>query len=206
MANRRMTQFFYTNHAMPVLIDCNFAVGATGAVSDLKGTGVTSVTRLAAGIYKVKLADNYFKFYGAKASFKAPTSGSGVALASITPGLVYQITSLGTSTAAQWITAGLPRGITAAVGQTFLAAATSGGTGEGQLLTTSGIVNVEVLGDTNTQLGPIGVGNQGGYVVLKCLGATATADTALVAADPASGSRMFIELYLSNSSVVVSGE
>lgn len=206
MSNRRYTQFFYSAHAMPVLMDCNIAIGASGAVGTLKGPGISSVTRLAAGIYKVRFADNYNKLFGFWGHLRAPVTGADVAAGSLTPGVVYQITALGTTTTANWVTAGVPAGITPAVGVSFLCAATSAGTGTAKALGVSGITNIEILGDSNLQLSPIGVGLIGGYCIVKCLGPTAADDTALVATDPASGSVLFLNFYLSNSSVVVSGE
>jgi hypothetical protein len=207
MANRRFTQFHYTPHAMPVLIDCNIAIGATGAVGTVKGPGVASVTRLAAGIYKIKLQDNYYKFYGMRHWLKAPVTGADVAAGSLTPGTVYEITALGTTTTAQWVTAGVPVGVTPAVGVSFLAAATSAGTGTAKAIGVSGIATVEVVGNTDTQLNPSGEANTiGGYVIVKCLGATDASTTTLIATDPAQGSILGLEFYLSNSSVVVQGE
>ncbi len=59
MANRYFTQFFYTPHKMPVLLDCNIVIGATGAVGTVKGPGISSVTRLAVGTYQIKLQDKF---------------------------------------------------------------------------------------------------------------------------------------------------
>lgn len=206
MANRRLTQFFYTPHMMPVLIDGNVAIGATGAVGTTNGPGISSVTRLAAGVYKIKLQDNYFKFYGMDATFKAPVTGSNVLATAFSPGTVYEITALGTTTTANWVTAGVPVGITPAVGVSFLAAATSAGTGTAKAIGNSGISAVEVVGLSNTQLGPVGAGNQGGYVVIQTLAAMDATTTTMIPTDPANGSILYVSLYLSNSSVVVQGE
>lgn len=206
MANRRFTQFFYTPHAMPVLIDGNFAVGATGAVGTVVGTGISSVTRLSAGIYMIKFQDNYTKLFGASATIQSPVSASNVAVTAIAPATVYQITVVGTTTTAGWVTAGVPAGITPAVGVAFKCAATSTGSGQVKVLAASGISTVEITGVTNTQLYPSGVANQGGYVILSCYGATDASTTTLVPTDPASGSQMYMSFYLSNSSVLVQGE
>lgn len=207
MANRRFTQFNYSMHMMPVHLDCNIAIGATGAVGTVVGPGIYAVTRLAAGIYKIQFQDNYYKLFGMDSVIQSPVTGSNVAVTAITPGSVYQITVIGTTTTAQWVTAGLPVGTTPAVGQVFLAAATSAGTGQAKLLGVSGISAVELIGDSNTQLGPLGLPQyQGGYAVIKCLGATDASTTTLIATDPANGSKLYLDFYLSNSSVVVQGE
>lgn len=206
MANARFTQFYYTKHTMPILLDCNFAVGSTGAVGTLKGPGITSVTRLSVGRYKILLQDNYYKFFGFSSFVASPVSGSNVAVTAIAPGTVYVITVVGTTTTAQWITAGVPVGITPAVGVAFLAAATSAGTGQVKIVGVSGVSAVEIIGDSSVTLNPIGQGSPGGYVVIQCLGATDASTTTMIPADPASGSNLQISLYLSNSSVLVQGE
>lgn len=197
MANRRFTQFFYTPHAMPVLIDCNFAVGATGAVGTLKGPGVSSVTRLSIGKYQVKLQDNYFKFYGMYPTLSAGVTGADITAGSFVVGTTYIITALGTT---NWQTAGLPAGLTAAVGMSFKAAVVGTGTGTVKAVGTTGVATVEVIGDANLMLGPIGSGIQGGYITVQCL------DAAGALVDPTSGCIVGLAMYLSNSSVVVQGE
>lgn len=211
MANRSWQNagHFYAPHSMPILLDLNFQVGASGAVGTLVGPGITSVTRLSAGVYKVKMQDNYNKFFGMQHWLQAPVSGADVAAGALTPGVIYQITALGTTTTAQWVTAGVPAGIAPAVGLAFLAAATSAGTGTAKILGSSGITSIEVVGVSNTQLAPgvyLGAPYQGAYIIVKCLGPTATADTAAIATDPASGSVLGLSIYLSNSSVTVMGE
>lgn len=208
MANRSWanTGKIWAPHVFPVIVDCNVAIGATGAVGTTNGPGVSAVTRLAAGVYKVKFQDNYNRIFGMQAIFNSPLTGSAVAVTAIAPGSVYVITSLGTTTTAQWVTAGVPAGITPAVGVSFLAAATSTGTGAGKLVGISGVDAVELIGDSNTQFGPIGSANQGGYVVFQCLSSTSSSVTTAIPTDPANGSVMFLSFYLSNSSVVVQGE
>jgi hypothetical protein len=208
MANRSWSNagHFYAPHVFPCLVDVNFAVGASGAVGTTKGPGVTSVTRLSAGRYRIKLQDNYTKFFAAYGCVSAPVSGSDVAVTAITPGVVYQITVLGTTTTAQWVTAGLPVGLTPAVGQTFLAAATSAGTGQVKVIGVSGISGVEVMGASNVSLALQPASAQGGYIDFQCLGATDASTTTLIPTDPASGSLVSVSLYLGNSSIVVQGE
>jgi len=206
MANRRFTQFFYTPHMMPVLLDLNVAIGGSGAVGTVKGPGISSVTRLAAGIYKIKLQDNYNRYYGIESSFLGPVTGSDVPAGSLVTGTLYVITALGTTTQAQWEAAGVPAGVTAAVGVSFVAVATTSGTGTAKAVGSSGVNAVEVAGQPTLQLGPQGVANQGGYIIIKCIGVTSSSDTTPIAVDPASGSTLFLQIYLSNSSVQVQGE
>ena len=198
MANRYFTQFFYTPHKMPVMLDMNVAIGATGAVGTLKGPGIYGVTRLGTGIYQIKLQDNYNKFFKLDWNLEAPVTGSAVNDGSFSVGTVYQITTVGTT---DWTAAGLPAGLTAAVGMVFKAATIGGaGTGAAKALGTSGIFAVEVVGNPQLMLAPTGSANIGGIITIKCLNASGAAT------DPADGSVLFLDLYLSNSSVVVQGE
>ena len=198
MANRYFTQFFYTPHKMPVLLDCNVVIGSTGAVGTTKGPGISAVTRLGTGLYQIKLQDNYNRYYMGGWGFVAPVTGSAVNDGSFVTGTQYIITTVGTT---DWVAAGLPAGLTAQVGQTFKAAGAGGaGTGAAKAVGSSGIFAVEVIGDTNLMLNPIGAANQGGIVTVKCLNASGAAT------DPAAGSVMGLTFYLSNSSVQVQGE
>ena len=217
MANRSYYQRMFSLHAMPVFIDVRFAIGATGAVGTIKGTGISAVTRLAAGTYKIQFQDNYYRLFSSTAQLVSPGTGS-TAVGSITPGNVYTILTLGTTTTAQWVTAGVPVGITPAVGVSFLAAATSSGTGTVSSPSSSGIANVEIVGDVQTTLAPAGIANSsgvssnGGYIIVQTLQpqqtgtTTAATPVSLVAADPASGSALTMSFVLSNSSLLVQGE
>jgi len=203
MANRRFTQFHYTMHAKPVLIDCNFAVGSSGAVGTTKGPGVSSITHLGTGAYKIKLQDNYYKFYGLRWWIKSPVTGGSVGAASLVASTIYEITSVGST---DWNAVGLPSGISAAAGMSFMASGAGSGTGTAKAIGVSGINTVEVVGDPNLQLGPIGVNNQGAIIIVQCLGPTDATTTTQIPKDPASGSILGLELYLSDSSVVVQSE
>jgi hypothetical protein len=205
LANRNFPQSkVWGNHLMPVHIDCSASIGASGAptLQSDNDLGVASLTRLSAGRYRLKLQDNFAKLINLDVKLVSPVSGSDVAAGSLTPGVVYQITAMGTSTQANWVTAGVPSGITAAVGVVFLCAATSSGTGTAKAIGVSGIHQVEMLGQSNNMLNnqPY-VSNQGGYVDFQCLGPTAADDSTLIPTDPASGSIMYINVMVNNSKI-----
>lgn len=182
---------------MPVLLDVSIPIGSTGAVGTISGKGVASVTRLAAGIYRIRLQDNYSGLFHIEASLRAPVSGSDVASGSLVTGTTYQITAVGTSV---WATAGLPASLTAAVGQVFTAVGTVSGTGTAKALGVSGIQCVENLGGA-TMLSQSSQSPLGGFLVIKCLGATSSSVTTLIAADPADGSVLSVRMHLNNSSI-----
>ena len=60
-----------------ILLECNFAVGATGSVGALLGLGVTNVVRNNTGDYTVTLDDNYPRLLGFNVQFSG-TSTSGI--------------------------------------------------------------------------------------------------------------------------------
>lgn len=200
MANRNFPcNKLYQMHTMPVLLDCNFVVGASGAVGTLKGPGVASVTRLSAGIYQIQLQDNYNRYYGGFSGSIAPVSGTPVADGSFTPGTVYVITTVGTT---NWHAAGLPAGITPVIGAVFKAAnAGLSGTGVAETPAVASTMSIQVIGNPNTMLAP----NpsqllKGGYINIQCVNDSATV------ADPAAGSVIGLAFYLSNSSIMTQGE
>lgn len=210
MANRNFpASRIFGNQLMPVRIRGQAAIGATGAPT-LAGSssgptgsfGIKSITRLAAGVYRLQLDDNYSAFSSFNIRFQAPVTGAAVAGGAFVATTVYQIVTLGTTTQAQWVTAGLPAGITAAVGQVFVAAGVGAGTGTVKALGPSNIITTEVIGPQSMLSNqPFVQGNGGAYITFQCLGATATADTALIPTDPANGSTMLIELIMNNSSI-----
>ena len=79
MANRNWASGgkIYSMHVMPVMMDVSVAIGAAGAVSSIKGSGIQSVTRMSTGIYKIKAQSqtNFTKLYSAQGSMQSPLAG-----------------------------------------------------------------------------------------------------------------------------------
>lgn len=200
MANRNFASAgkIYSMHTMPVAIDCNVAIGTSGATSDLIGPLVTSVTRVAVGTYKIVLSDTYNKLFNTRSSLKAPVTGSAIAGGSFVASTVYQIVSLGTT---NYHLVGLPAGVTQAVGQVFVASGIGAGTGTVKALGNSGISSIELIGSME-----IDTANMQSIIFIQTLAPTSSSVTTMIPADPASGSRLYIDIYLSNSSVVIAGE
>lgn len=222
MANRNWASGgkIYSMHVSPVLLDCNFVVDSTNGnglgIRSLKGPAVqavymnTSATPAAgnpnpaAGTILVQLQDNYNRSLSGAHAIVSPVSGT--PLTATTASTAYIIVSLGTATAAQWQAKGLPRGVTPAVGVAFVATATGtiGGSAAVEIAAAagSGIASIETLGDPNLSIAPNPTANQGygAYVILQCR------DYAGAIAAPANGSVISLQLYLSNSSVLVQGE
>lgn len=217
MANRRFdSQFLFQFETMPVLLSCNFVVDSANGnglgIRSLKGNGIKSVfmhtssTPAAgspnpeSGVIMVQLQDNYNRYLGGFSGQVSPVSGT--PLTSTTATDPYVIVSLGTATAAQWTAAGVPAGVTPAVGVAFVAKATGtiGGSAAVEAPITSGISSIEVIGDPNTTLALTNSGvNGGGIIIMQTL-----LDAVLTPA--ADGTVIGLNFYLSNSSVTVAGQ
>jgi len=226
MSNRRDIQFTFNPHNKATILDCSFIVDHSNGnglgIRSLKNSGRianvymnTSATPAAgnpnpqAGIIVVQLQDNYNRLLSAFGGRVVPLSGSNLNVdasdAALTIGNAYVITSLGTSTAADWVALGVPANITPAVGVAFIAAATGAGTGTGHVQvpasTGSGIFSIEALGDANlaNSNGAYTLGNSNGMqLILACYKANGTGSTPLLAA-PADGTVISLVLYMNNS-------
>lgn len=219
MANRLFTQFNYSLHKAPVSLDCNFIVDSANGnglgIRSLKGPGIKSVfmhtsaplsgsgnPNPESGIIEVILQDNYFRYFTGFSGFASPLSGTPISIsAGLTLGHPYIITSLGTSTQANFQALGLPSYITAAPGVSFIATSASAGTGTGTvqapLAAGSGIDHIEVIGDPN--LMNSSSPTSGMSFILACY-----KNGVLTA--PTDGATISLAFSLSNSSIIVQGE
>ena len=223
---------FYAPQVKPVLLNCSFVVDSTNSnglgIRSLKGPGISAVymntsatpaagnPNPAAGLIVVKLRENFQRYLGGFGGVVAPLTGSNITLSggTLVAGNVYVITGLGTTTtAANWVTAGLPLGYTPTVGQAFIAtAAAAAGTGLGnatvKAVGTSGTYSVsEVCGDVNLTIGgQTAAGPVGAQLIFKVLGPTSTSNPTPVLKAPADGSVVGLSFYLSDSSITVSGQ
>lgn len=224
MANRNFpNNKLYQFEIMPVLLGCNFIIDSTNGngfgVRSLKGAGISRVymhttatpaagsPNPANGIILVQFEDMYNRYLSGFSGQVSPTTGS--PLTSSVSSVPNTIASLGSTTLAQWRTAGLPAGIVPAVGATFVPLTGAAIVGGGTVILSgaSGIDHIEVCGDPNmTIISPVplqvrqAAGSQvGGEIVLQCLlNSTRTA--------PADGSVVALNFLLSNSSVLLKGE
>ncbi len=209
---------FYSNITQPVVIFCNFIVDPANGnglgVRSIKSNGYldnvfmhTTATpgvgghglvnpNPQPGTIMFQFKNNYRVYLGGFQGAVSPLSGT--PLTSTTLGLVYVIVSLGTTTTAQWNAAGVPAGITPAVGLAFVAKATGsiGGTGSVEVPATagSGITNYEVQGNTDLSVNSSIAANAGEWVIVN-----AYASGVLTA--PASGSTIGASFFLDISSV-----
>lgn len=124
------------------MIQGTVTIGASGAVSSSTGTGVSGVTKLTTGIYQIQTIENYNGYIGSFFEKQSPAIGSNVNDGSFVTNTLYQITAVGTT---DWHAAGLNSGLTAAVGQTFVATGAGGaGTGTAKAVGSTGIGVIEV--------------------------------------------------------------
>lgn len=161
-----------------------------GVTIHYAGVGSPTSTGPAAGYIYVKLQDNYYKYLQGFSAAIAPNSGTDINIsgsAVLTVGNPYVITSVGTSTQANWAAMGLPSGIVPAVGEPFIAIKNGSGTGTGkvQAPSYSGVVDIELVGNPNATMGSnfngaaiLGGGSSGAYLIFQCLGQNSVSFTA----------------------------
>jgi hypothetical protein len=196
MANRYMINKLNSfNHELTYL-ECNFVVGSSGAVGTTKGSGVKSITRLQAGVYKISLEDGYSRYLGGFSGFVSPI-GTPAAVTGVSSG-VNVITSVGNT---NFYTMGLDSSITPAVGVAFLVTGAGTGTGTVAPLAASGINAIEVVGDPN-----LTINCSNPYFIVQTLAATNSSTTTLVATDPAQYSVFGLSMMFRNSIVKGKGE
>lgn len=191
----------YTNVTKPQDVNLQFTVTPTNGlgVTSLKSNGYinnvfmhTSTTPVAgndgytnpnpaSGFALVQFTNNFNYYLNGFAQFISPTTGSiKIDNSALTAGQAYVITTLGTSTTAQWVAIGVPPGITPAVGVSFIATAVGAGantsTSRVSTPTTSGVYGVEVVGSPLTSIANSNVASHGGaWVLLQFMAPTFTA-------------------------------
>lgn len=217
MANRNFPngKSIYIPHVKPCLIDCNFVVDSANGngfgVRSLKGSYIyrlymhTSSTPAAgspnpaAGYIVAVMSDNYNAYLGGFSGQVAALSGSNIT-SGLSVGAAYVITSLGATTSAQFVTAGVPASITPAVGVSFIAAATSiagGATVQATATAGSGIDHIEVVGDPNLMNSNLGSASPGGKTIIM-----ACYHNGVLTA-PTDGSVLSLAFYMNDSSTPV---
>lgn len=205
MANKRFYQFLFTKQPKLTKINALLTVGSTGAVSAISGPGVQGCTRLGTGIYKLKLQDNYYAFVGANFSVFDGITGSSVAGGSFITGTLYQILTLGTTTQAQWVTAGFDPDYTAAVGGVFVAVAGGAGTGTVKAIGVSNLVAVELAQNQQSMLQnlntPLGRGSAVTFSTYSMPTSAGSGAQVPILADPNSGCQIHVDLWFRDSSV-----
>lgn len=217
----------YVNVAMPKVVFCNFIVDHTNGnglgIRSLKSNGYVESVFMnttatpgivgnqinpnpAPGYAQVTFKNNYNYYLGGFPGFIQPLTSTSTT--SLTKGNVYVITSLGTTTLAQWVAAGLQPGFTPTVGQAFIAAATAsiGGTGTVGLPGVPTIQQVTVVGDPNTELNNLNVAsNAGAKIMLQFAAATSSSVTTLAPTAPADNSVVALQFNFDGSSATIDG-
>ena len=218
---------YYTNVTKPIDVNLNFIVDSTNGnglgIRSLKSNGYvenvfmhTSVTpgvnnghtnpNPALGYAVIQFKNNFNYYLGGFSGEIVPLASTN--LTSTTAGSPYVITSLGTTTLAQWHTAGLIPGVTPAVGQSFIALATAsfGGTGHVGAPGVPTTQIITVVGDPNSMINNSAVAaNAGAYFVMQFTAPTDASTTTLVAANPADGAVVGMCFRFDGSSVTIDG-
>jgi hypothetical protein len=218
---------YYTNITKPIDVNLNFIMDSTNGnglgIRSLKSNGyveyvfmhtsaspgsVGGVTNPnpAVGFAVVKFKNNFNYYLGGFDGEVPPlTSTSTTSTTNHNP---YVITSLGTTTLAQWQAAGLLPGFTPAVGAAFTAIATGaiGGTGTVGIPGVLSTLKLSVVGDPNQTLNNSAIAaNAGAMVMIQFLAPTNSSTTTLVAAAPADGTTVGMCFRFDGSSVTIDG-
>ncbi len=216
---------FYTNVVKPVEVNMAFTVTPTNGlgITSLKANGYvenvfmhTSTTPTANngftnpnpanGYAVIQLKQNFNTYLGMRWSFQVPTAtDTKVDNSALTVGNPYVITTLGNTTAAQWLTLGVPAGVTPAVGVAFVALLV-GVAGEANTSTSkvqipggAAIVKAEMIGNPNVAVTSNIASNAGQQLIIQFSSATATV------AAPTTASICSLQLYFDASSVTIDG-
>jgi hypothetical protein len=216
----------YQNLVKPIDINLNFIVDQANGnglgIRSLKSNGYvrnvfmhTSATpgsnngilnpNPAVGYAVIQLAGNFNRYIGGFSGIAAPVGSSGT---SVVAGNPYVITSLGSSTAAQFQAVGLPMGLVPAVGQAFIASVSGSLAGGGTIASPSATssISISLVGDPNQSLSNSNsAANGGGYIIIQFLSATSSSVTTPVASAPANNSVVALTIRLDGSSVNVDG-
>lgn len=77
MANRNFNKSVYTLQQDLVMLNVEGDIGAVGAITNVKGSGVSTVARTGVGAYTITLQDNYDRLLDVHVGFTG-TTASGV--------------------------------------------------------------------------------------------------------------------------------
>lgn len=213
----------YTNITKPVECNINFIVDSTNGnglgIRSLKSNGFVESVYMhtsaspavgnpnpAVGYAWVTFKNNFNVYIGGFSGSVQPLASTN--LTATTSGNAYVITSLGTTTLAQWQTAGYPVGFTPAVGGSFIAKATAsfGGTGTVGAPGVPTTQVVSVIGNPNVMNNNSNISkNAGAKILVQFVAATDASTTTLVAAAPADGSVVGMQFIFDASSVTIDG-
>lgn len=160
----------------------------------------------AVGYALVTFKNNFNKYLGGFSGEIAPLASTN--LTSTTSGSPYVITSIGTTTTAQFQAAGLPPGIAPAVGVAFIAIATGaiGGTGTVGAPSVPSDILFSVIGDPNQSIANSNISqNAGAQVLVQMTAPTNSSTTTLIPTAPADGTVIGMTFRFDGSSVTVDG-
>lgn len=215
MANRNwLSNKMYQMQAYPCLVTVSFVVDNTlpNGTNFVKGGGVNNVYMNTVGvpsatnpnpepgIIMIELQDSYERLLGGFLQAASPLNG--INSLNTVAGQLCVIVSLGTASAAQWAAAGVPAGVTPAVGLAFvpIQSAPIGGGAVVQGMGVSGVASVEACGNGNLSVNRLNSSVNGGALVyMQAL------DSAGAKVAPANNTVVVGSIYLSNSSVTVNG-
>lgn len=169
-------------------------------ISNLSGNGIANVALVGTGVYKVTLTNSFFTLLDFHANIQGPT-GTPVAIASLAATTPYVVSTVGTSTAASWVIAGVPQSLSSsvAVGMAFVSSAdssTATGSGYAAPVITSGVSTVQVYGNPNLTINTTQASALP-YFMFQTL--YTSAGPVLAPATPVDGTVLRINMFFRNS-------
>ncbi len=195
------------------LLDFSFKVDSTQTaitanykVSSLTGSGIYAIALVSTGVYQVTLNNNYNRFLGCNMTASG-ISDTHVAIASLSNGASYVITTMGTSVQADWVLAGMSPNVTAAVGVAFTAvtaASGSSGTGYASPQITSAANQIVTYGDPQTTIAASALNSA--YFYIQTLAPTDSTHTTLIATTPSDGTFIKGRVFLRTAAQRGAGE
>ncbi len=189
--------------AVPLVFTVTSANATAGAVyTDGSGHLYTVTTTLVAGT--TLLTSGVGAPEGATLTKVSGTGDATIAFSACVTGYATGFTfalTVSDTNLQDWEAVGLPKGLTPAVGQAFIATASGAGgsTGTVKAVSTAGITRVEVIGDSNLTLAPQPQGGSayvGGYIIVQFMAATSASVTTQIPTAPAAGSVIGMSFYV----------
>lgn len=205
MANAYDKQFLYSKYPKFTLRSGTISIGGSGTIASFGGPGVAAVSKLATGIYQIKLKDNFYQYVSSDFQMLAGTSGAVVGDGTFSANTLYQITTVGTT---NWANVGFDSDYTPVVGAVFVASGTGNGgtfTGQAKAITPTTIDAIEVIQSPQKQLASLNSasGTSGASIFFQTLASTGPGTTTLVATAPVAGSQIVFNLWFQDSAVTV---
>lgn len=131
------------------MIQGNVIIASNGSITSYSGAGVYDVVKLADGIYRIQMTENFNSFVSAGFNPLLASSGVHLTAGSFVVGTLYRIITVGNT---NWYAIGLDSGLTPQEGQVFVATGVGSGTGTAAALVSGKADFIEVAAKVDQSL------------------------------------------------------